>query len=91
MYLLWIPFKIRKHGKYYYQLGIRDLKNIKTDFDAIASLSINKKINDKRMSDYSKLYELKDFLSDLDYFSNTYSAGPIQSDLKVKLKEYWVR
>ena len=67
MYLLWVPFKIRKHGKYYFQLSFRDLKSIKTDFDAMSSLSRNRNINDKKMRNYSKLYELQDFLSDVEY------------------------
>ncbi|NHJ20184.1 MAG: hypothetical protein EAX91_04510 [Candidatus Lokiarchaeota archaeon] len=91
MYLLWVPFKIRKHGKYYFQLSFRDLKAIKTDFDAIASLSETKQIHDKRMREYSKLYRLEDFLSDLNYYSKAYSSTPIGSDLGVKLKEYWER
>jgi len=73
MYLLWVPFKIRKHGKYHFQLSFRDFKNIKTDFDAIASLSKNGNIKDKQMKNYSKLYKLHDFLSDLEYYAKAYS------------------
>jgi len=91
MYLLWVPFKIRKHGKYYFQLSFRDLKNIKTDFDAIASLSRNRNINDKQMRNYSKLYKLRDFLSDLEYYAKTYNIKPIESELELKLKQYWIR
>ncbi|NVM45236.1 MAG: hypothetical protein HWN79_09990 [Candidatus Lokiarchaeota archaeon] len=91
MYLLWVPFKIRKHGKYYFQLSFRDLKNIKTDFDAIASLSRNGIINDKQVRIYSKLYKLQDFLSDLEYYAKTYNIKPIESDLEIKIKQYWVR
>ncbi len=91
MYLLWVPFKIRKHGKYYFQLSFRDLKNIKTDFDAISSLSRNRNINDKKMRNYSKLYELQDFLSDLEYYAKTYSTKPIESELEKKIKEYWAK
>ena len=91
MYLLWVPFKIRKHGKYYFQLSFRDLKSIKTDFDAISSLSRNRNINDKKMRNYSKLYELQDFLSDLEYYAKTYSTKPIESVLEKKIKEYWAK
>ena len=91
MYLLWVPFKIRKHGKYYFQLSFRDLKSIKTDFDAISSLSRNRNINDKKMRNYSKLYELQDFLSDLEYYAKTYSTKPIESELEKKIKEYWAK
>ena len=91
MYLLWVPFKIRKHGKYYFQLSFRDLKDVKTDFDAIASLSRNGSINDKQMKIYSKLYKLQDFLSDLEYYEKTYKIKPIESDLEIKIKQYWVR
>jgi len=90
MYLLWIPFKIRKHGKYYFQLSFRDLKHIKTDFDFIASLSISGELNEKLMRNYSKLNKLEDFFSDLGYYSKSYRTDPIDSDLEEKLKGYWV-
>jgi hypothetical protein len=91
MYLLWVPFKIRKHGKYYFQLSFRDLNYIKTDFDAIASLSNSKQLHDKRMREYSKLYRLEDFLSDLNYYSKAYNTDPIRADLEAKVKDYWTR
>lgn len=90
MYLLWIPIKVRKYGKYIFQLSFRDFRYIKTDFDAIASLSNSKKINDKQMREYSKLYKLDDFLFDLKYYAKAYSTDPIESDLEVKIREYWV-
>ena len=91
MYLLWVPFKIRKHRNYFFQLSFRDLKKIKTDFDAITSLSRNRIINDKQMGNYAKLYKLQDFLSDLEYYANAYSIEPIDLELKLKIKQFWVK
>ncbi|MFX0075632.1 MAG: hypothetical protein ACFE96_09330 [Candidatus Hermodarchaeota archaeon] len=89
MYLLWIPFKIRKYGKYFFQLSFRDLKKIKTNFDVIASISKTGELNDKYMRKFSKMYTLEDFLSDLEYYSKFYSTNPIDSDLEVRIKQYW--
>ena len=89
MYLLWVPFKIRKYEKYYFQLSYQDLKHIKTDFDTIASVSRNKDINEKQMKLYSKLFKFQEFLSDLEYYSDTYSLNLSVSDFETKLKKYW--
>ncbi len=89
MYLLWAPFKIRKYGHYYFQMSYKDMKYIKTDFDAVASICYNKSINGKHMKGYSKLYSLKKFLSDIQYYCKTYRTEDITHELENEITSYW--
>jgi len=89
MYLLWIPFKIKKQGEFYFPLSYRDLKFIKTDFDLVASTIRRKDINEKQMKIYSELYSKQDFLSDLDYYSKTYRLTISDSDIESLVNKYW--
>ncbi|MFW9820046.1 MAG: hypothetical protein ACFFE5_10595 [Candidatus Thorarchaeota archaeon] len=89
MYLVWVPFKIRKYRHYYFQMSYQDLKYIKTDFDLIASICNNKSLNEKRMRRYSKLYNLKKFLSDIQYFCKKYRTENITPELEEEIISYW--
>jgi hypothetical protein len=89
MYLLWIPFKIKKYGHYYFQMSYKDIKYIKTNFDAVASISRNQTLNDRYMKEYSKLYKLKNFLSDIKYYSNIYRKEKITQELENEIMTYW--
>jgi hypothetical protein len=89
MYLLWVPFKIRKYGHYYFQMSYKDMKYIKTDFDAVASICHNKSLNDKHMKGYSKLYNLKKFLSDIQYYCKTYRTEDITQEFEKEIMTYW--
>jgi hypothetical protein len=89
MYLLWAPFKIRKYGHYYFQMSYKDMKYIKTDFDAVASICHNKSLKDKHMKSYSKLYNLKKFLADIQYYCKTYRTEDINQKLEDDIITYW--
>lgn len=89
MYLLWVPFKIKRHRSYYFQLSYRDSKYIKTDFDTVASVSRNEIVNEKQMILYSKLFKFQDFLSDLKYYSDNYNLKLTIADFEVRFKKYW--
>jgi hypothetical protein len=89
MYLLWTPFKIRKYGHYYFQMSYKDIKHIKTDFDAVASICNNKSLNEKHMKDYSKLYKLENLLSDIKYYCMTHNIANITHELENEILTYW--
>ena len=89
MYLVWIPFKIKKHKHYHFQMSYKDFRHKKTNFDAIASISKDKILIDKNMKEYSKLYDLRDFLSDINYYSAMYNIALIEPELETKIRSYW--
>ena len=89
MYLLWIPFKIKKYKNYYFQLSYKDLKFIKTNFDAVASICELKNLNDKHLKSYSKLYKLKDFLADMNYYCIIYTDNSLSKELQSEISAYW--
>jgi hypothetical protein len=89
MYLLWVPIKLKRYHKYYLQLSYKDLKNIKTDFDAVASICKSGSINEKYMNIYSHLYTHENFLSDIAYYCKKYTKKPIDEILLNKVKRYW--
>jgi hypothetical protein len=89
MYLLWVPFKIKKHGKYYFPISYRDLNYIKTDFDTIASVIRSNFINEKHMKNYSELYNKQDFLADIEYYSKKYDIVISEADIESITNKYW--
>ncbi len=89
MYLLWTPFRIRKYGHYYYQMSYKDMKYIKTNFDAVAFICQNQTSNEKNMREYSKLYKVNDFLSDINYYCTTYKTNGIEQELENEIMSYW--
>ncbi|MFX0006567.1 MAG: hypothetical protein ACFFAV_07550 [Candidatus Hermodarchaeota archaeon] len=89
MYLLWVFLKIRKYGHYYFQMSYKDMKYIKTNFEAIASMCNNKSLNDKLMKRYSKLYPLSKFLSDIQYYCKKYKIEDITQELEKEIISYW--
>jgi hypothetical protein len=89
MYLLWVPFKIKKYDHYYFQMSYKDIKHIETDFDAIASICRNKTLKEKHMKQYSKLYKLNNFLSDINYYCRTYKTTEISQELQNEIITYW--
>lgn len=89
MYLVWLLFKIKKYKHYYFQMSYKDFKHIKTNFDAIASICKDKVLIEKQMKKYSKLFSLRDFLSDIKYFSTVYNVEFIEPELEAEIKSYW--
>ena len=89
MYLLWVLIKIKRYNKYYLQLSYKDLKYIKTNFDAIAFICNNETINEKQMKIYSHLYAIEDFLSDITYYCDKYNRKLINESLLTKINRYW--
>ncbi|MFW9969743.1 MAG: hypothetical protein ACFFDF_06045 [Candidatus Odinarchaeota archaeon] len=89
MYLLWVPFKIKKFSHYYFQMSYKDLNYIKTNFDAIASICRNQTLNKKLMKKYSKLYKLEDFLFDIKYYNASYKTEILTQELKIAIIAYW--
>ncbi|MFX0039431.1 MAG: hypothetical protein ACFFCY_13115 [Promethearchaeota archaeon] len=89
MYLLWVPFKIKKYGHYYFQMSYKDINNIKTNFDAVTSICKNQSLTRNNMKEYSKLYKLKDFLSDINYYCITYGTEDIKQELENDINSYW--
>ena len=89
MYLVWAFLKIRKYEHYYFQMSYKDMKYIKTDFEAIASICNNKSLNDKLMKRYSKLYPLNKVLSDIQYYCKKYKIENITQELETEIISYW--
>ncbi|MFX1308769.1 MAG: hypothetical protein ACFFB6_02410 [Promethearchaeota archaeon] len=89
MYLLWVPYKIRKYEKYYFQMSYKDFKRIRTDFDAIAFICRKKALKSKNMKNYSKLYELNRFLADIKYYCSRYHNDYITKELETEIITYW--
>ncbi|MFX1378798.1 MAG: hypothetical protein ACFFA4_06855 [Promethearchaeota archaeon] len=89
MYLLWAFIKIKKYGHYYFQMSYKDIKHIKTNFDAVAYICNNQTLIEKHMEEYSKLYKLKNFLSDIKYYCMTYRTDFIKQELENEIVIYW--
>lgn len=89
MYLLWVPIKIKKYQKYYLQLSFKDLKFIKTNFDAVAFICNSRSIHETQMKKYSNLYALEDFLSDITYYCQKYNKIPLEENLVSEINQYW--
>ncbi|MFW9900701.1 MAG: hypothetical protein ACFFDY_05370 [Candidatus Thorarchaeota archaeon] len=89
MYLVWVLFKIKKYKHYHFQMSFKDFKHIKTNFDAIASTCEDKVLIERNMKENSKLYKLKDFLSDIKYYTMVYHTEFISPELETKIKNYW--
>ncbi len=89
IYLLWVPIKIKRYQKYYLQLSYKDLKNIKTNFDIVAFICNSRSINEKHMKNYSRLYTIEDFLSDIMYYCQKYNKKPIKENLLSEINRYW--
>ncbi|MFX0002910.1 MAG: hypothetical protein ACFE9C_04870 [Candidatus Hodarchaeota archaeon] len=89
MYLLWVPFKIKRYGHYYFQMSYKDINNIETNFDGITSICRNQSLTAKNMKEYSKLYKLEDFLLDINYYCMTYGTDDINQDLQNEINSYW--
>lgn len=89
MYLIFAAFKVKRDKHYYDPLGFSDFKEIKTDFNAIAVISNNKKINEKRMKEYVKLYEKEVFINELKYYHKKYLNKSLESEFEREIGEYW--
>ncbi|MFX1502802.1 MAG: hypothetical protein ACFFDH_17710 [Promethearchaeota archaeon] len=89
MYLLWVLFKIKRYKYYYYQMSYKDFRHIKTNFDAIASICNNKTLNTKHMKEYSKLYKLENFLSDIRYYNRKYNKENFTAEYENEIKSFW--
>ncbi|MFX1567186.1 MAG: hypothetical protein ACFFCV_02330 [Promethearchaeota archaeon] len=89
MYLVWVPFKIKKYRHYHFQMSYKDFKHIKTNFDAIASICEDKVLIERNMKENSNLYKLKDFLSDIKYYTTVYNTEFISPELETEIKNYW--
>jgi hypothetical protein len=89
MYLIYCIFKIKRYDHYYLQLGLKDLKFIKTNFDAIASICQNNGLKKNRLKAYSKLYSINDFLSDLNYYCTNYKEPDKINLIESEIKSLW--
>jgi hypothetical protein len=89
MYLVWVPFKIKRYSYYYFQMSYKDFKHIKTNFDAITYICKNRTLKHKHMKDFSKLYKLNYFLSDIKYYCKKYNMEYITQDLESEIETYW--
>ena len=89
MYLVWVLFKIKKYKYYHFQMSYKDFKHIKTNFNAIASICEDKVLIERNMKENSNLYKLKDFLSDIKYYTTVYKTEFISPELETEIKNYW--
>ncbi len=89
MYLVWVAFKIRRYKSYYFPMSYKDFKYIKTNFDAVAYICKTKTLNRKPITKYSKLYDLDNFLADINYYCITYNTESISKDMENKIISYW--
>ncbi len=89
MYLVWVPFKIKKYKHYHFQMSYRDFRHIKTNFEIIASICIDKSLIERSMKEYSKLYNLGDFLADIKYYLTVYNIESIKPEFETEIKSYW--
>ena len=89
MYIIFVGFKVKRDENYYDPLGIVDFKEIKTDFNAIAAISNNKKINKNRIKEYVKLYDKEIFIIELKYYHNNYLNKPLDPEFEREIAQYW--
>jgi hypothetical protein len=89
MYLIWVPFRIKRYKSYYFQMSYKDFKHIKTNFDAISNICKTRVLNNKHISEYAKLYDLESFLSDINYYCKTYNIEYIPTVLEDEVRSFW--
>ncbi|MFX1389061.1 MAG: hypothetical protein ACFE9Z_03245 [Promethearchaeota archaeon] len=89
MYLVWVPFRIKRYKCYYFQMSYKDCKYIKTNFDAISYICKTKIINEKYMKVYALLYDLESFLSDISYYCKTNTIEYIPMALENEIRSFW--